>query len=92
MHRLLALGSVLFFAGCASNSGIVEMGGGSYFVSRQAGSGFEGLGTLKAAALKEAAAICSPLEKSVVILSEKQSEPPYIVGNFPRVDLTFRCD
>ena len=91
MHRLLALGFVLLFVSCASNAGVIEMGGGSYFVSRQAGSGFEGLGTLKAAALKEAAAICSPLQKSVAILSENQSEPPYIVGNFPRVDLTFRC-
>jgi hypothetical protein len=40
--------------GCASNSGVVPMGNDTYMVSRQAASGFSGMGTLKADAIKEA--------------------------------------
>jgi hypothetical protein len=40
--------------GCAANSGIVPMGNNTYMVSRQAATGFSGMGTLKADTMKEA--------------------------------------
>lgn len=44
--------------GCAANSGIVPMGNNTYMVSRQAATGFSGMGTLKADAMKEAYQEC----------------------------------
>lgn len=48
----------LLIVGCAANSGIVPMGNNTYMVSRQAATGFSGMGTLKAEAMKEAYQEC----------------------------------
>lgn len=49
----------LFLTSCAQNSGIIPMGADTYMVSRQAATGFTGMGTLKALAMKEAYAQCA---------------------------------
>lgn len=78
-------------AACAINSGVVPAGGETYLVSRQAATGFTGLGKLKAEALREAEAFCRQRGKTMVVLSSDESEPPYIFGNFPRVEVKFAC-
>lgn len=60
---LFALTATLL-ASCASNSGIVPMGSDTYMVSRQAATGFSGMGTLKAEAMKEAYGQCQKTGKS----------------------------
>jgi hypothetical protein len=60
-------------------------------VSRQAGTGFSGLGKLKAEALREADEFCAGEGKSVELLESMESEPPYVLGNYPRVEIIFRC-
>lgn len=45
--------------GCATNSGFAPMGNARYKVSRQAATGFSGLGDLEAEALKEAGQCCA---------------------------------
>jgi hypothetical protein len=45
-------------ASCGSNSGIVPNGQGSYVITKQAATGFPGLGNLKADALQEANGYC----------------------------------
>jgi hypothetical protein len=86
-----AVASVLLLAGCAVDSGVVRMGKDTFMVSKQAATGFSGLGGLKADAMREAYAQCSTTGQSVQIISDKESHPPYIFGNYPRVDLTFQC-
>jgi len=88
MKKLLPL---LLITGCAAHSGVVTMGADTYFVSRQAASGFGGMGTLKAEALGEAGQFCSAKGKTVQLLSEKDAQPPYILGNFPKTEITFKC-
>ena len=51
-------------AGCAANSGIVQMGSNTYMVSRQAATGFTGMGTLKAEAMREAFDQCQKAGES----------------------------
>ena len=53
MRNILVAG-LLFISGCASNSGVVPIGPDTFMVSRQAATGFSGLGTLKADAFQEA--------------------------------------
>ena len=48
----LVVGMALLI-GCAANSGVVPIGNDTFFVSRQAATGFTGLGTLKAEAMRE---------------------------------------
>lgn len=92
MSRIVALLALASLCACAAQSGVVDMGGGTYFVSRQAATGFPGMGNLRAEALQEAATTCRAQGKAVVVTEEHQTDPPYLLGNYPRIDLTFRCE
>ena len=43
---VLIVGMALLMVGCAANSGIVPIGNDTFFISKQAATGFTGLGTL----------------------------------------------
>lgn len=86
----LLFASLLTF-GCAQNSGVIQFGPDSYIVSKQAATGFHGMGTLKADALREAYAKCESLNKEVEIIETNDAEPPYILGNFPKTEIIFKC-
>jgi hypothetical protein len=90
MKKILLLVQVSL-AGCASNSGIVPMGSDTYFVSKQAATGFSGMGTLKAEAIGEAGQFCSTKGKTVQIMAQNDAQPPFILGNFPKTEVAFRC-
>lgn len=77
--------------GCAANSGVVSMGQDTYFVSRQAATGFSGMGTLKAEALSEASQFCATKGKAVEVVRETDAKPPYILGNYPKTEIQFKC-
>jgi hypothetical protein len=90
MKKIIIVGS-LALAGCASNSGIVAMGQDTYFVSRQAATGFTGMGTLKAEAIGEAVQFCGTKGKALQVVSSSDAKPPYILGNFPKTEMQFKC-
>ena len=81
----------LSLAGCASNSGVRPIGPDTFMVSRQAATGFSGLGTLKADALDEAKRYCAGQKKELQVVSTNESKPPYLLGNFPRAEVQFMC-
>lgn len=83
--------TVAILGGCAANSGVVSLGADRFMVSRQAATGFSGLGTLKADALREAEQYCAKNGKAVYVLKTTESEPPYVLGNFPRAEVEFMC-
>lgn len=82
---------VLLVAGCASNSGVVPLGPDTFMVSRQAATGFSGLGHLKADAMREAESYCARDGKKLRVVSTNESRPPYILANFPRAEVQFMC-
>lgn len=88
-YLLIILVSIL--SGCASNSGVIPMGNDTYMVSRQAATGFSGMGTLKAEAMREAYRQCQLTGKSVEVLETIDAKPPYIFGNFPKTEIRFKC-
>jgi hypothetical protein len=88
-YTLMTLALVL--SGCASNSGVVSMGNDTYMVSRQAASGFSGMGTLKADAMREAYQQCQLTGKRVEVIEIIDAKPPYIFGNFPKTEIRFKC-
>lgn len=87
----LVLLAGLSLAGCASNSGVRPVGPDTFMVSRQAATGFTGLGTLKADALDEAKRYCAGQKKELQVVSTNESKPPYLLGNFPRAEVQFMC-
>jgi len=88
---LLLASAAAILGGCAANSGVISMGKDSYFISRQAATGFSGAGTLKAETLTEAGAFCGSKGKEVEVVQLTEAQPPFILGNYPKADLQFRC-
>jgi hypothetical protein len=89
--RLFLVMAAVFLAGCASNSGVVPMGRGLLSITKQQATGFPGLGNLKAEVYREASAYCALQKQDFEVVSYDETKPPYIFGNYPRVDLSFRC-
>ncbi|MEB8431922.1 hypothetical protein OO007_06750 [Cocleimonas sp. KMM 6892] len=81
----------LLISGCSSNSGVVPLGNNSFIISKQAATGFPGTGSIKVEALKEASAKCLGNNQAVKIDNINESKPPYILGNYPKVDVMFHC-
>lgn len=91
MRCITVLLSVGILAGCAVNTGVVNMGQGVYMIERQQPTGFHGQGTLKADAIAEAGAFCAQQGGNFAVINTTETLPPYVMGQFPRVSVTFRC-
>jgi hypothetical protein len=81
----------MLVSGCAVNSGVVSIGKDTYMVSRQAATGFVGSSGLKDEALLEANQYCANQGKSLYVTLIGGHHPPYIFGNFPKVEVQFMC-
>jgi hypothetical protein len=82
---------VSLLAGCASQTGVVSMGSNKYMIAKQQATGFPGLGNMKAEVLIEGSAYCASKGNDFLLLSAKETPPPYILGNYPRVEIEFSC-
>jgi len=89
--KVVAAASLLFLAGCAVNTGVVNIGPERFMVSRQAATGLGGMGTLRVDAMKDGTKQCESEGKTMRVIEAHESQPPYIFGNYPRIDLTFEC-
>lgn len=78
-------------SGCASHSGVVSMGSDTYFVSKQAATGIGGMGNLKAEVISEASQFCGAKGKALQVVSQKDAEPPFVLGNYPKSEVQFKC-
>jgi hypothetical protein len=88
MNLLLLTASL---TGCASQSGVVPTGGDGYLISKQAATGFPGLGNLKAEALQEGSQYCTSHGREFLLTRSTETQPPYLLGNYPRAEIEFRC-
>lgn len=75
---------------CAAQPSITPAGEGTYIASRS-GQAYNSITGLKAKALTQADEFCGAKHMTFKVLSSTNSEPPYIFGNFPRVEIHFRC-
>ena len=91
MKLIILLISMITLNSCAIHSGVVPIGQDTYMVSRQAASGFTGMGSLKADAFKEANQYCISQNKKIQVVNTYESQPPYVFGNFPRAEIQFMC-
>lgn len=92
MKRCAIAVAVAALAGCATNSGVVPLGQNAFLISRQNATGFGGLGDLPAKMEVDAANFCTTQHKAMVVTQSEFSKGPYVMGNYPRGDLHFRCD
>src|SRR5215831_4739837 len=86
--KVLRLIVVLALAGCPAYSGVVPMGQDTFMVSRQAATGFSGLGNLKAEIVQDASQYCANRGKSLQVIDTKEHTG---FGTFPKAEVQFRC-
>lgn len=60
-----------------------------YRVYHRASTGFVSIQSIREAAEQRADDFARRQEKSIVVLGEQISQPPYILGNFPRIEIVF---
>ena len=60
-----------------------------YRIYHRAATGFVAIQSIREAAEQRATEFASRQGKSFVVLGEKISQPPYILGNFPRIEIVF---
>jgi hypothetical protein len=69
-----------------STSGVEE-----FRVFHQGATGFVSIQSVRYDAEQRASEFCDRKGKAMNVLQETTSKPPYILGNFPRVELIFNC-
>jgi len=91
MKTIAVFTGFLLLSGCASSSNVAPLGADNFMVSRQAATGFSGAGSLKEEALAEAAQFCSARHQQFLVMDVIEAQPPYVMGNFPRTTVNFKC-
>jgi hypothetical protein len=91
--RYLTFSVALVISGCAqTNTGPMPAGKDTYVISRQAGAFPTGKEPLLAEALAEANSKCDSEKKKMNLLSTTENAGPYILGNYPKATVIFRCE
>jgi hypothetical protein len=70
-----------------------EIQGERYRIFHQASTGFSGTSGIRSSATKRANDFCRKKDrnKNMLTVSEHTAAPPYILGNFPRIEIIFVC-
>lgn len=63
--------------------------GDIYRIYHRAATGFVSVQSIREAAEQRAEDFARRQGKSIVVLGEQISQPPYILGNFPRIEIVF---
>ncbi|MEP6883957.1 MAG: SHOCT domain-containing protein [Gammaproteobacteria bacterium] len=66
-------------------------GNTEFRVFRQAATGFVSMQSVRSDAEQSATAFCDRKAKVMNPLRETVAKPPYILGNFPRIEIIFEC-
>ena len=62
-----------------------------YRIYEQGATGFVPMASVRETAEKRAEEFCARQGKGILVLGEQMSHPPYILGNFPRIEIVFAC-
>lgn len=62
-----------------------------YRLYQRASTGFTPISSLREEIEARAQTFCARQGKGMIVLGERISQPPYILGNFPRIEIVFAC-
>jgi len=62
-----------------------------YRIYHRAATGFVSIQSIRDDAERRANDFCERQDKKMLTLGEQTSHPPYILGNFPRIEICFAC-
>ena len=89
MRIFIAVVIPLALSGCATNSGIVDLGGGNYVYAKEDAWGWSGNAT-KVEILKEAAAFCAKQGKQMSVQSS-DAKPYMPYSSYAGAEVQFSC-
>jgi hypothetical protein len=76
---------------CASHTGVIQLSSETFMISKQQATGFPGLGNMKAELIAEGRLFCKNKNTEFKLIDTKETQPPYILGNYPRSEIMFNC-
>jgi hypothetical protein len=89
MRALISVLSLLTLTACATNSGIVDLGGGNYVYAKEDAWAYNGNAT-KVEILKESAAFCKQQGKQMTVQSsDAKAYMPY--SSYAGAEVQFTC-
>jgi uncharacterized lipoprotein YmbA len=93
MKKLLLATALLGLAACATQTPVQQLSGDVLTVSRQAATGFglSGQAETRLAAMDDARTYCATRSETFELVELVENQPPFILGNFPRAEVRFRC-
>ena len=91
MKNTLAFLMLFILAGCAAHSGVVKIGDDTYKIYRRAATGMASGTAIREQIGLEANEFCIGQGKVSKVLKIGGSHPPYILGNFPKAEIQFKC-
>jgi hypothetical protein len=89
MRTVVAGLGLLALAGCATNSGIVDLGGGNYVYAKEDAWAWSGNAT-KVEILKEASAFCAKQGKQMTVQSS-DAKPYMPYSSYAGAEVQFSC-
>lgn len=76
--------------GCASDSGILNVGKDKYIITKQAATGFNA-SDMRPELISRASQYCKNISKEFELIGVDQNSGPYIFGNYPKSQIEFWC-
>ena len=67
------------------------MGKDTFMIAQQQATGLPGLGHMKAEIIAEGTRHCARLGQEFQIVSAHETQPPYVLENYPRSEIEFIC-
>lgn len=83
--------SAIMYKGETKKIADVSPGGKEFRLFEQGSTGFVPVSALQEDTEKRAKVFCDSIGKAMKPLRETTSQPPHILGNFPRSELVFEC-
>jgi hypothetical protein len=82
----------ILITGCATTTtGPTPAGENKYVMSRQEGAFPSGSEPLLQEVLEQGDRFCRSLDKKLELLESHENPGPYIMGNYPKATITFKC-
>lgn len=91
MKNLLFVTALLGLAACATQTPVQTFSGDVFTVTRQGATGFSGQSDVRGATMNDARAFCEARRERFELVELVENHPPFILGNFPRAEVRFRC-
>ncbi|WP_409425491.1 MULTISPECIES: hypothetical protein [unclassified Pseudoalteromonas] len=90
--QILIISTVLLASCATTSTGPTPVGDNKYVMSRQEGAFPSGSEPLLQEVLQEANRFCASLDKKMKLINSTENPGPYIMGNYPKATITFKCE